>query len=268
MNINNQLFCFFDSSDNNVYAKYYGIEKQNVNIKFYNEKSLIYDELITTNDCAQLLFTIKEKIDIKNIKILYNDSFESELLKYLSFKRGGSNLGLIKVCEIANKTKIMVEIGSYQGESTAIFSTYLPNAKIYAVDPWQNHYDAKDGSSEDYDMKDVEYNFDIITKNRNIIKKKMTSEEFSFMIDDESVDLVYIDGNHQYDFVKNDILKWIPKIKQNGYISGHDYHMFEDVRNAVDEILGVPDIIVEDNWLKRKTYSEEMKSFLNNKMVL
>ncbi len=244
MDITNQLFYFFDSSDNNVYIKYFGIENKNVNIKFYNKKNLIYDESVTTNDCAQLLFTFKEKIDIKDIEILYNDNFKSKLLKHLGLKRGGFNLGLLKICEIANETKTMVEIGSYQGESTVIFSTYLPDAKIYAVDPWENHYDVKDGSSEDYDMKDVEYNFDVITKNRNIIKKKMTSEEFSFLIEDESIDLVYIDGNHQEEFVCNDLEKWLPKIKQNGYISGHDYYMFESVRNAVNKIIGVPDIIV------------------------
>ena len=40
---------------------------------------------------------------------------------------------------------------------------------------------------------------------------------------DESLDFVYIDANHAYDFVKEDLEMWWPKIKKGGYICGHDY---------------------------------------------
>ena len=66
------------------------------------------------------------------------------------------------------------------------------------------------------------------------------------------LDFVYIDGNHQYDYVINDIKLSLKKLKKNGIISGHDYgskiHM--GVTQAVQEIFTKPDIVFKDkSWL-------------------
>ena len=52
---------------------------------------------------------------------------------------------------------------------------------------------------------------------------------------DESLDFVFIDANHHYEFVVEDIAEWDKKVKKGGIVSGHDYsrHMFE-VKAAVD----------------------------------
>lgn len=52
---------------------------------------------------------------------------------------------------------------------------------------------------------------------------------------DESLDFVFIDANHHYEYVVNDIAEWSKKIKKGGIVSGHDYskHMFE-VKAALD----------------------------------
>ena len=41
--------------------------------------------------------------------------------------------------------------------------------------------------------------------------------------DDGSVDCVFIDADHQYDSVKKDIEAWRPKVRKDGFLSGHDY---------------------------------------------
>ena len=48
---------------------------------------------------------------------------------------------------------------------------------------------------------------------------KIASEIF----EDESLDFIYIDANHAYDFVVEDIKLWFPKLKKEGVFSGHDY---------------------------------------------
>lgn len=62
---------------------------------------------------------------------------------------------------------------------------------------------------------------------------------------DESLDFVYIDANHSYKYVKEDILAWLPKIKKGGIIGGHDWDwsdpdndMEMGVKRAVEEIFG------------------------------
>lgn len=64
------------------------------------------------------------------------------------------------------------------------------------------------------------------------------SSESARFFDDGSVDFVFIDANHTYDFVKADVLAWLPKIKPGGIIAGHDYNAPHEVERAVNEIFG------------------------------
>jgi hypothetical protein len=60
---------------------------------------------------------------------------------------------------------------------------------------------------------------------------------------------VYIDGNHQYESVKSDILLYSDKIKDGGYITGHDYWK-KSVKMAVNELLGEPLTVFSDHsWI-------------------
>ncbi len=73
--------------------------------------------------------------------------------------------------------------------------------------------------------------------------------------EDESLDFVFIDGSHDYDDVKDDILAWLPKVKKTGIIGGHDYGKKDDnacgVQQAVDEIFGKENITVHEStsWI-------------------
>ena len=40
----------------------------------------------------------------------------------------------------------------------------------------------------------------------------------------ESVDFVYIDGNHQLEFVTEDIENYFPLVRQGGILGGHDFY--------------------------------------------
>ena len=51
----------------------------------------------------------------------------------------------------------------------------------------------------------------------------MTSEQASNLFADNSLDFVYIDGNHKYEYVLQDLNLWYPKVKQGGYLMGDDY---------------------------------------------
>ena len=92
-------------------------------------------------------------------------------------------------------------------------------------------------------MKSPNYLF-VCFKNRHQntivdIMGQTSSEKFSFdkkvklirkfsaeaMLDfeDNSIDWIYIDGNHSYEFVKEDLNGWWPKLKSGGYLCGDDY---------------------------------------------
>lgn len=147
----------------------------------------------------------------------------------------------------------MVEIGCFVGNSTSIFVQYF--SKIFCVDPWVAGWDSNDGSSF-YNMAEVQRQFDtqVYVPNEDIITKhKMTSKEANSLFEDESLDFVYIDGNHQYESVKEDLKLWWPKVKEGGFIGGHDYNNppHPGVEKAVNEFFQrQPDKTFKDtSWL-------------------
>jgi hypothetical protein len=85
----------------------------------------------------------------------------------------------------------------------------------------------------------------------NVDKVKMKSKCAVDKFENESLDLVYIDGDHRFECVMIDILLWLPKIKIGGYICGHDY-TDQYVGMAVRKLLGMPHEIFDDSsWLKK-----------------
>jgi hypothetical protein len=63
--------------------------------------------------------------------------------------------------------------------------------------------------------------------------------------EDESLSLCFIDGSHEYEDVKADLIAWLPKVKKGGVLAGHDYDNtnHKGVRMAADEVLGKENII-------------------------
>lgn len=65
---------------------------------------------------------------------------------------------------------------------------------------------------------------------------RLPSIEAAGLFPDKYFDMVYIDANHSYPAVTQDIKSWLPKVKIGGILGGHDYNK-EAVRKAVDEQL-------------------------------
>lgn len=68
------------------------------------------------------------------------------------------------------------------------------------------------------------------------IRRKRGREVFSEFAD-SSLDWIFIDANHAYEAVKEDLEQWFPKVKMGGWIIMHDYGMPMGVTRAVDEFL-------------------------------
>lgn len=177
-----------------------------------------------------------------------------ENIEILSNKPPHNNwlTGLIKLINFLKDKNIntMAEIGSYQGESTTIFATYLTNTKIYSIEPFIPNYDLNDIAALQ-NMENVQFNYNQrISKFNNITHIKMTSNDAYYTFSDNSLDFVYIDGDHRYNGVIND-LRWVSKIKKGGYVGGHDYGR-EEINRAISETIKTVDLVFEDSsWIKR-----------------
>ena len=55
-------------------------------------------------------------------------------------------------------------------------------------------------------------------------------------VEDKSCDVIFIDGNHSYEFCKNDLNNYAPKLVDGGFLLVHDYNTrFTGVIKAVEE---------------------------------
>lgn len=74
---------------------------------------------------------------------------------------------------------------------------------------------------------------------------RMTSDEAVGLIENDSLDFVFIDGLHTYDQVKKDCINFFPKVKKGGVFAGHDFTIIDDVNRAVKEFRDSVDPSIE-----------------------
>lgn len=140
-----------------------------------------------------------------------------------------------------------VEVGTFSGENAVIMAKYFN--RVVTIDPWLNGYD-KDDHASSADMAEVEKKYLERTEPFiNISHIKLPSIEASKQFDDESVDLVYLDGDHQTDAVVADIDAWKPKVRKGGILAGHDINM-EKVHNALKQRLmgATAKVFTDSSW--------------------
>jgi Methyltransferase domain len=149
-----------------------------------------------------------------------------------------------------NENLTMIEIGAYAGESTTLFANHF--SEVITIDPYLNDYDPNDVTIEYMDLDKVYDKFIENTKPYPNIKHiKKTSDDAIQDLKNISVDVVYIDGLHTYNQIKKDIENYLPLVKKNGFIGGHDYHQnWYGVVSGINEKLGVPEKIFADtSWI-------------------
>lgn len=155
---------------------------------------------------------------------------------------------------------VFVEIGVWKGKSIKYLATKAKrNTKIFGVDNFKGS-PGVEGELPGEHEKDVDIIngtlYNTYLKNiagLDIITIRGESYEVCNKFDDESVDFVFIDGDHHYEIVLKDIQGWFPKVKKGGIISGHDYApgIGCGVIEAVNQIF--PDVKTINNvWYKVK----------------
>jgi hypothetical protein len=127
-------------------------------------------------------------------------------------------------------------------------------SKHYMVDAWQHLLQTGDGGFTQ-EWHDNNYYAAVarVAKYRDkAIILRGLSDHMAHEIPDESLDLVYIDGDHSYQGVKRDIASYWPKLKTGGVMAFHDYkNPAYGVRGAVLEFADIyssqVNIIPEDS---------------------
>lgn len=139
----------------------------------------------------------------------------------------------------ANGYRTVVEIGVHRGRNMQEVLTKQKEVLWYAVDPWEF---TKSYPCWGQSLHDASYKRFLIEKAKfpgRVEELRMSSASAVDLIPD-GIDLLFIDGDHEYSAVKRDIELYVPKVRSGGIVSGHDYNnlpRFPGVKQAVDEVF-------------------------------
>ena len=131
-----------------------------------------------------------------------------------------------------NGYRTMVEIGVKSGQNILSIIRRCPHTFFHAIDPWviTPHY--KYWTPEQMVANEARFDRIMATRPMKIMKYKMTSHEAVNLFQDGSIDLVFIDGDHEYDAVIQDMHS----------DKGFNFHN--------DHERAVPKNIYKDNYFK------------------
>ena len=133
----------------------------------------------------------------------------------------------------------------------------IPDLELRCVDLWgaYYHFSATSGARH-YELAQerlAPYDATLI---------KATRMDAARDVPDGSLDFVYIDADHRFDYVMEDLIGWARKVRPGGIVSGHDYYRFRNagVVPAVDvytHVHGIQEWFITDEkeasffWVKQ-----------------
>jgi hypothetical protein len=142
----------------------------------------------------------------------------------------------------------ILEVGSWLGKTAIAMADSSEHSRVFCIDTWAGtESDCTGPAAENAGGADMVYEkFLSNCGNRidnTIFPFRRTSAEAAKM-HWEPFDIIFIDGDHEYEGVKADILDWWPHLADDGVMIGHDFHVhqYDGVVQAVEEIFGAEKI--------------------------
>jgi len=151
-----------------------------------------------------------------------------------------------------------LELGVWKGRSAAFMAVEIANSgkqiQFDVVDNFQGLYQENKTARENFAAYRRNYQECLMNLSRVPFVRVigLPSPEAVQIYPDGCFDFIFIDANHDYPHVKEDIKLWLPKVKPGGFLSGHDYINWAGVKKAVDELLPDAEQVSVRSWLWRK----------------
>ena len=135
----------------------------------------------------------------------------------------------------------VAEVGAFKGGYSAKILDITRPSRLHLIDAWPgqtihssgeviNGYEAYNFVKERF-SKEIEDNRVVLHRNFSVYASQRFENEY--------FDWIYIDAGHHYEEVKSDLNYWYPKVKDGGFITGHDYveKKWYGIVRAVNEFI-------------------------------
>ena len=150
------------------------------------------------------------------------------------------------------------EIGVWEGVYSKFLFEHINPKMLYLVDPWKfikEHEGSWHGVSDQDGMDKIYSNvYDIFKEKNNVHMLRIFSKELESFIRPNCLDWVYIDGDHKYESVLNDLNISFNLIRKGGFITGDDFNDGNDIDLALTIFLkdnNKVEFISKSNWTRQ-----------------
>jgi predicted O-methyltransferase YrrM len=162
-----------------------------------------------------------------------------DLTRALQVEGWMSETELLWLAEKAARMCRIVEVGTYLGRSArAMGDAMRTGGVVICVDPLtvesvSSHRPTQD--IEELGRRQMENLSDLVDQRRVVLLRVPSSQALGYW-PCKVADMVFIDGNHDYESVRADIEAARRAVRTGGLIAGHDYGVHPGVTRAVDEL--------------------------------
>ena len=134
---------------------------------------------------------------------------------------------IINLNDYKDKPINYLEIGVFYGANIiSVAMTYglHKESKLYCIDPWEDYNEYVEYKNEQPQIYDtfIENIKNSGFQDKIIINRGYSNKEI-YKFDDEFFDIIYIDGNHEPEYVLEDAVSSFRKLKVNGIMIFDDY---------------------------------------------
>jgi hypothetical protein len=171
--------------------------------------------------------------------------------KVLLWSRGGLAKSRFRLVKMLPTYAVGAEVGVWKGDFSASLIRYTRPRELHLIDPWAFQEDVPKAwygglaahSQADMDAisQGVQDRFASEIAAGSVQVHRAPSSDALSSLGDESLDWIYIDGNHLYEGVMEDLTAALPKLRPGGLMACDDYGSpgwWEDgVRRAVDDFV-------------------------------
>jgi SAM-dependent methyltransferase len=177
----------------------------------------------------------------------------SRLRRYVTSRRAEASRKQERARLLAMFPKggVGAEVGSWKGDFASQLLTVTRPRQLYLIDPWEHREEdayehalfggeAGDGHAKmEAVYRGVLDRFGAEIEHGQVFVRRSRSGEAAADLADDSLDWVYIDGDHTYDAVKADLEAYHRVVRPGGLLAGDDYGLpgwwESGVTRAVDE---------------------------------
>ena len=178
-------------------------------------------------------------------------------MEYFEMRRlGRTVVSIIKKTFPVKSELLGVEVGVYRGDTSAGMLRAFPNLKLNMVDPYNMDIQdrmcrPRNQATQDARMEEALEVTEFAADRRKMWR--IPSMEALNIFSDGILDFVFVDANHEYEYVRDD-MGWWKKIKSGGLFLGDNYNgkierwsngLSWGVKRAVDEFAVVNDLEVQ-----------------------